>query len=72
MKKYLALVLFLAAAMAAQARMENEHGGVIHGFEEQPIPRGVVTFENCLLDIGSPIELKNADIDLDGVIFDQL
>ncbi|MBR7054577.1 MAG: right-handed parallel beta-helix repeat-containing protein [Prevotella sp.] len=48
-----------------------KHGGIIHGFEEQPIPRGAVTFENCLLDTGSPIELKNADIDLDGVIFDK-
>ena len=48
-----------------------ERGGIIHGFDEQPIPRGTITFENCLLDTGSPIELKNADIDLDGVVYDK-
>lgn len=52
-------------------RAHAERGGIIHGFEEQPIPRGAVTFENCLLDTESPIDLRNADVDLCGVIVDK-
>ena len=52
-------------------RAHAEHGGIIHGFDEQPIPRGAITFENCLLDAGSPIDVKNADIDLSGVVMDK-
>lgn len=47
------------------ARATN--AGIIHGFEEQPIPSGAITFENCQFETDTPLEIKNADISLKGL-----
>ena len=43
------------------------NAGIIHGFEEQPIPSGTITFENCQFETDTPLEIKNADISLKGL-----
>ena len=52
-------------------RAHAERGGIIQGFEEQPIPRGAISFENCLFDTGAPLQISHADVDLSGVVMDK-
>ena len=41
--------------------------GVIRGFDEQPIPRGAISFENCHFYVNEPPRISNADIDTNGM-----
>ena len=52
-------------------RAHAERGGIIQGFEEQPIPHGAISFENCLFDTGAPLQISHADVDLSGVVMDK-
>ena len=52
-------------------RAHAERCGIIQGFEEQPIPRGAISFENCLFDTGAPLQISHADVDLSGVVMDK-
>ena len=40
-----------------------ESGGLIRGYEEQPIPRGAITFDNCHFDVKTPIQIEHAEVE---------
>ena len=40
-----------------------ESGGLIRGYEEQPIPRGAITFDNCSFDVKTPIQIEHAEVE---------
>lgn len=48
-------------------KAKAENGGLIQGFEEQPIPRGSITFSNCRFDVKTPLQVEHAEVDLSGV-----
>ncbi len=44
-----------------------ENAGIIHGFDEQPFTRDVFRFENCEIKVKTQLDIKNADVNLDGL-----
>ncbi len=46
-----------------------QHAGNITGFEQQPFTRDVFTFDNCHLDVETPLKIQYADIDLGGIVY---
>ncbi|MBO4659126.1 MAG: glycoside hydrolase [Prevotella sp.] len=51
-------------------RAKAEHAGNITGFEDQPFTRDVFTFDNCHLTVGTPLQIRHADVDTSGVTYE--
>ena len=51
-------------------RAKAQHAGAITGFEQQPFLPDVFTFDNCRLKVETPLQIKHADVNLSGIIYE--
>ena len=51
-------------------RAKAQHAGAITGFEQQPFLPDVFTFDNCRPKVETPLQIKHADVNLSGIIYE--